>query len=79
MKRCNLIKRYFIGLLQLSCSSLDFRLMHRRTIHVKVYSQRRTRQGMQDSYDAECATQVQAQDMQASCVSRTMPRYVALS
>lgn len=63
MKRCNLIKRFFIGLLLIVVASISANAQE--GLYVKAYSNASTRQGMQDGYDAECATQrLQAQDIQ---------------
>ena len=64
MKRCNLIKRFFIGLLLIVVASISANAQE--GLYVKKHIPTlRTRQGMQDGYDAECATQrLQAQDIQ---------------
>ena len=64
MKRCNLIKRFFIGLLLIVVASISANAQEGR--YVKKYIPTlRACQGMQDGYDAEYATQrLQAQDIQ---------------
>ena len=64
MKRCNLIKRFFIGLLLIVVASISANAQEGavRKEHIPTI---RARQGMQDGYDAEYATQrLQAQDIQ---------------
>ena len=62
MKRCNLIKRFFIGLLLIVVASISANAQE--GLYVKSYEVR-PRQGMQDGYDAEYATQrLQTQDIQ---------------